>query len=679
MAATSGVVQRLKWADSARAVLVQVGPTPTAVELFLVTFDTSDAGDLARKRAVAHLLGRAFSARLPVTIFHESGDAVITGVDVRFADVRVDGIEVTQAIQNLNHSVPLIALKATVARVYLSTRLPAPVMVRGALQVRRTTGGASRTLLSLNTVTLDPARFGQVDPLRRDVALSLNFALPTDMIAAGQLVLAFTSLTDAATGQPLVCAPPGDLATVSFINSPPLRLRLVGFSYPFGTPPQTRVPTSLDLGLTISWLQRAYPVAQVLASQAIVSANAAAPFGCGDINAQLAALRALDVSAGADARTHYYGIVSDSGFFMRGCAGVPSSPDPSAVGSGPTGPASWGWDFDGSYGDWYAGHELGHTFGRRHPGFCGESADDPAYPFVGGQLANADNAYVGFDVGDPAFGLPMTALPGTDWHDVMTYCSTQWLSSYTYTGIRTRLVAEDALGPGGGAGRPDERFPPGFKRGGVSERRTLVTIVAEVNVRRRTGRIAYALPVARGTVTVPDPGSPVTIRTRGADGRTLDEVGVPVKPFAEEGPEDAGHALCDPIIAVHPAAAAIELDVSGTVVDTLRPAATPPIMQDARFSRAGDDALMLRWGQGQARAEQRLAYIVQMSGDNGRSWQTLAVGLRSPELAIHPDNVPRGRRLLFRVQATDGFRAAETVVEWPGQSAAPEGEGGARS
>ena len=36
---------------------------------------------------------------------------------------------------------------------------------------------------------------------------------------------------------------------------------------------------------------------------AIVPANAAAPFGCGDINSQLAALRALDMSAGADARS----------------------------------------------------------------------------------------------------------------------------------------------------------------------------------------------------------------------------------------------------------------------------------------------------------------------------------------------------------------------------------------
>jgi hypothetical protein len=29
--------------------------------------------------------------------------------------------------------------------------------------------------------------------------------------------------------------------------------------------------------------------------------------------------------------------------------------------------------------------------------------------------------------------------------------------------------------------------------------------------------------------------------------------------------------------------------------------------------------------------------------------------------------VPVGRRVLFRVQATDGFRSAETITEWPGE------------
>jgi hypothetical protein len=181
----------------------------------------------------------------------------------------------------------------------------------------------------------------------------------------------------------------------------------------------------------------------VISSQTIVDATPTPPFSSGQINAQVAAIRALDMAAGADKRTHYYGFVSDGGFFMRGSAAVPATPDPSAVGSGPTGPMTWGWDFDGSYGDWYGGHELGHTFGRKHPGFCNETQDDlQNYPFANGQLGGSDQGFTGFDVGDPAHGLPMTALPGTKWRDVMTYCNYQWLSPYTYRGIRTRLVAE---------------------------------------------------------------------------------------------------------------------------------------------------------------------------------------------------------------------------------------------
>ena len=149
---------------------------------------------------------------------------------------------------------------------------------------------------------------------------------------------------------------------------------------------------------------------------------------------------------------------------MRGLAsGIPTTADPTTVASGPCGGGTFGWDTDGSYGDWYTGHELGHTFGRFHAEFCGAGGGAP-YPFTDGQLSNADGAFVGFDVGDIANGLPLRALPGTAWHDVMSYCVNQWISSFTYTGIRTRLIAEDGDGRRAAARRPQAIRGPARQR-----------------------------------------------------------------------------------------------------------------------------------------------------------------------------------------------------------------------
>lgn len=659
MAETSGLVQQLKWSD--RAVFVYLGPALSAARLFLILFDSSDPADLAFQRAAARLLVKAQGAGLPVRLFHDNS-SIVTGADTWLTPVRMDAVEVTQAIQNLYHSVTLVALKTTVVRVYLSYRLAPPITVRGELRVRRSPGGPVVTVASLNSVVLDSAQFGQLDAQRQDVRRSLNFLLPTDQIAAGQTSIELASLTDVNTGDSLDPGPRSPLS-VTFVASPPLRIRVLGISYSFGTP-QIRIPSALDFGLVNSWLQRAYPVALVLSSQAIVAATPAPPFNCGQINAQVAAIRALDMSAGADNRTHYYGLVSDAGFFMRGCAAVPGSPDPTAIGSGPTGPATWGWDFDNSYGDWYTGHELGHTFGRQHPGFCGESMDDLSYPFTAGQLSNADNAFVGFDVGDPLYNLPMTALPGTQWHDVMTYCNRQWLSSYTYQGIRTRLVAEGALGPGPSPGpgpefgRPDERFPEKVEPKKIAVvQRNLISVVVTVNLTKREGKIEYVNPVPQGEISRPAPESQVVVLVKRIDGKVLYECPVAVKPLSDTEDE---LGLVDAIIPAEPDARIIELLIAGKSVDTFRASETPPDVRWVSRLAMDSHAPIVAW-ETDAKPEDKHTYSVQVSTDNGKTWQTLAVGLTSKQVAIDRSQFRGAKQVLIRVIATDGFRRSEII------------------
>jgi len=363
-------------------------------------------------------------------------------------EMAVGGLEVTQSVQDMDHSVPMIAAKATVARAYPDLNAAGSRAVRGRLFVRN--GSTTQTLNSLNTVTVNPAQNGNLRLKRETTDLGLNFRIPANLLGQGWLFVRLAGLTDASTGAAVACSNCGSSGRwVRLQDGPPLRVRVFGMRY---TQDQTtHQPRAQDFALIRSWLGRVYPVDAVNMTQLTVNANASPPFSCNAINAQLAATRAVEVGNNSvDARTHYYGLVDDGGFFMRGCAaGIPGSPQPQTVSSGPAGAGTFGWDNDGSYADWYTGHELGHTFGRSHIGSgCGDSDSDPNYPYPNGQIADADGAFVGFDVGDAGNGIAMAALPGTQWTDVMSYCQNQWMSDYTYRAIFERLNDENAL-PGG--------------------------------------------------------------------------------------------------------------------------------------------------------------------------------------------------------------------------------------
>jgi hypothetical protein len=386
----------------------------------------------------------------------------------------LDGLEVTQAIQDMPHSVPLIANKQTWARAYLSANTTAPVTVSSAvLNVRNTATNTVTQVVSNTPVAINPAQNGQLRTKRESLSLSFNFPLPAGLTAQGKEEFTLANLSNPA-GPPLICSNcVAGRRAVGFVASAPLRVRIVGLQYTTGTPPQTFTPFATDFALLPSWLTRAYPAPQVISSQLTTQANAVWPFTCNQANAQLSALRATEVGGGGvDARTHYLAMVANGGGFMRGCASSPPAPaGPTAVASGPTGnpagpgpvPVNVTGDIDGSFGDWYGGHELGHTFGRLHPGFCnGNSADDPNFPFPNGQISTNDGAFTGLDVGDAANAIPATVLPGASRFEIMTYCNQpQWLSSYTYEAIRNELNAEDPSGggpPSGGPGALTSRF-----------------------------------------------------------------------------------------------------------------------------------------------------------------------------------------------------------------------------
>jgi hypothetical protein len=120
---------------------------------------------------------------------------------------------------------------------------------------------------------------------------------------------------------------------------------------------------------------------------------------------EMLALRAADGSS-----AHYYGVVKVG--YSGGVAGM------GYVGA----PAAVGWDKQGSSG--IAAHELGHNLGRRHAPCGGAGNPDPSYPYSGGSIGA-----VGYDPGSGALRSPAT------YKDLMGYCNPDWISDYTYAGI----------------------------------------------------------------------------------------------------------------------------------------------------------------------------------------------------------------------------------------------------
>lgn len=640
----------------------------------------------------------------------------------------VEGIEVTQVVQSLDQDVLLIAGKQTVARVYLSLQGPGLLIIKGTLS--RSSSPPS-SIESMNTLRFSVSDNLSLQQKRLSEAWSLNFLLPASWTSEGSLTLTVTALQEQ-NGNAVACANCANKSVeVMFEKDVPLRVRLIGIGYRFKDSTDAIAPTEKDFALTESWLRRAYPVAQVISSRSTTGANSPWPFDCNAVNAQVYALRALDISGGVDPRTHYYGIVSDNNLnnFMQGCAsGIPSSAEPATVASGPAGTNDFGWDPDGSYADWYTAHELGHTFGRKHPGFCrGNSKDDSSFPFPAGNLSDGDK-YVGWDFGDPAHGIKMQALNGKDWHDVMTYCDRQWVSRYTYLGIRQRLIAENDLPTGGsavaaestadvprslgvggrglsgaaeqavaesdgsplpraeaqeeslaelGAGSPGTSGPP--PQAAKLEEGTFVSVIATINLTQKTGKILYVNPVSKGFLSAAGPAaSPATIRLQGADSESDEDIFVAIKLDSDRSPNGDQTGLVDALIPLQAKVRGMELRLYGNIVDSRSFGSSVPQVtrlqirteeDESRsgftiFRRSEKGPAVLIWD-GIDPDGDNVSYSVQRSSDLGKTWLTLAVGLRESELELDQDPRESPVGVMFRIIANDGLNSTYTTTVEP--------------
>jgi hypothetical protein len=107
---------------------------------------------------------------------------------------------------------------------------------------------------------------------------------------------------------------------------------------------------------------------------------------------------------------NYFGVVNAP--YSSGVAGVGFVGGETAV----------GWDKLPSASN-VAAHEWGHNWGRQHAPCGGASNPDMSYPYTGGEIG-----VFGFDV------EAVAVKPATS-HDIMGYCSNEWISDYNYRAV----------------------------------------------------------------------------------------------------------------------------------------------------------------------------------------------------------------------------------------------------
>jgi hypothetical protein len=498
----------------------------------------------------------------------------------------ISHIEVTQSIQDADHTVPILADRRTYVRVFFDAATLPPktttLPVSGKLAVKLPDGSQREldNVLKAARPRIDAKENGNVDRQRSSASSGLTFLLPADLIKTGSFSVQLLTVAGTGTGAtPYSCT---NCATTSRSfkvtdPAPPLHLTVVGVSWTYQG--RTYEPRALDFEMVRSWLMRAYPISDVIYTtvtkpypepkhphiRTSSGSDDLQPdeFDCHDVNTFVARLRAADMRGNLDRRTRYFGLVYDGdggqGFpWMRGCGAIPSTPTPRAIGSGPTGSLrKWGWDESGSYGGWYTGHELGHNLGRRHVGgTCGEAGPDSQFPYPDGAIAPASGPnFVGFDPGDVVVGrvLPPIAIAGRHpqpqrmGHDVMSYCHWQWISDYTRKFLFERLTAENNLPSGSPDVAPVSSGAPApvvttanrtkdvtAEAKGIPARGAYLHMIARLRGGWTSAAVEDVLWLERAVPDPPATGDTPVVQTIGADGRVLESYPVEVLEFSDQ-------------------------------------------------------------------------------------------------------------------------------------------------
>ncbi len=338
-------------------------------------------------------------ATASVSVIYTPGAAAI--------NLTIEDLYITQVVQTLAGSVPLVAGRDGLLRVFV--RATQTNTAHPDVRVRFYSGG---NLASTMTITAPGASV----PTSIDEGSLLstwNMVVPAALLHPGLAVVADVDPGNAVgesnesdNAFPVSGAPlPLDVEAVS-----PFDFRMVPINQTANSTTGNVTAGNIDQFLTM--LKQIYPLLSVDTDLRATYTTAAPALQSNDANgAWLQILSEVNALRTADGSSRYYfGVVHPT--YHSGVAGLGYVPGQAAI----------GWDYLPSATEITA-HEVGHNFGRWHAPCGNPAAVDPSYPYAGGAIG----AY-GYDATVGVLRPPTTP-------DLMGYCANPWISDYNYVGV----------------------------------------------------------------------------------------------------------------------------------------------------------------------------------------------------------------------------------------------------
>jgi hypothetical protein len=575
-------------------------------------------------------------------------------------NMRITGIEVTQGIQDSSNTVPLVKGRRTFVRVHVKSDGNAVNNVTMRLY------NGSSALLPVNSVGTQLTV--RQNPNRDQINDSFLFELPWSWVSQNSLTLRAELNPFRSQLEPSYA---DNTMTRSFTlrNSPHISVEFFRLNYTKnGTTYRPRIWE--DVLMTYSWIQRVYPIGgavgenfkprlwdvdggtylagmvdQTHSDCAKIYKKASDRSLCASYlgNQWLAYYRIATtlgfLNVGLKTKAFYYGMISDGLEFPRGQAIY------SKTSVGPTGSGTWGWDTDGSYADWYAGHEIGHSLGRAHPragsGGCGHSNSDPDFPYgtaSGSRAPIGAGSTQGFDVGDSAFGINRRILPNSTWNDLMSYCDNQWISDYTYKAMLNYMADHPSL----------------LADIDTSATGDLLYIAGLIDPTEGSASLGIVNRLTQANEVPPLVAGPYAIRLLDGSNNQLASYA-----FTPEEPHDGSELLgFSQIVDFKPGTRSIQIvRLSDNKVLTSQPvSANPPSVSNVALEGAPNPVsgvVTLKWQASDPDGD-ALSFSVEYSPDNGTTYIPVQFDLTGTSTSIDTASLAGSPNARFRVVASDG-------------------------